>query len=95
MDIDNNSIIPVDDIESVYAEADTDTKLAITNILTSAQRYISATYAGTLPNDMPLVSIGWRADDRFSILLVGTLIRMGTKQYGDAWLNSLIAQLPR
>jgi hypothetical protein len=85
--------IPGDDITAVYLSVDMEVRQAVTNILVSAGNMVVATFAGTTPGGQPLVNINWKANQDMSLLMVTVLAQVGSKRFGEVWLNSLKEQI--
>ncbi len=93
MDSPKIDVIPGDDIIDVYMAADNDVQQAVTNILMSAGNMLSATFAGTTPRGQPLVNLNWKANQDLSLLMMTVMAQVGTKRFGEVWLNSLKEQI--
>ena len=85
--------IPADDILDAYLAADEDTRGTVSNILLSGNHYVSSSYAGATPSDIPIANVAWKGDPDMTMFLMMSLISFATKQFGEVWLKSLVRQI--
>jgi hypothetical protein len=86
-------IIPVDDIESVYANADLVYKRIVSQVLTD-KKVVAALCDRPENGDVFIpTDIVWNADQDVSISLIDSLIKVGCERFGDVWRKVLLKKL--
>jgi len=79
--------IPVDDIAEVYSSLVDSKRSAITNVVRSVHHI--GVSSGEITSDMPPLIIDWEGPLELSGYMILHLIEVGTKLYGEVWLNAL------
>ena len=85
--------VPIDDILEVYAGQDEKVQVAVSHLMSCGGKFLSATFAGTTPSDIPMLNVVWSANPTMAIFMLKSMIDSGTRRFGEVWLDQLLELL--